>query len=391
MEYDAIVVHFGELWLKGANRGSFVKLLLDNMALALRGYEFERIANEHDRFVVYLNARSDVGAMLVSLSRLPGASWCAPALVTNPDPSAAVRRSSEFTALFKGPVRIEANRAYKQHSFDSNDIVKAFITADAAGTLGYGIDKAAKHRLYVNVTKSKAFLYMEKFRGVGGLPVGSSGRAVILLSGGIDSPVASFYAMKRGLYPIYLHFHAFADNTQASGSKIRNLCDVLLPYSGTATVYYVPVTQFQAMALKAGPRYELVLFKRFMYKVAEAVAKIEGAASIVTGESIGQVASQTVENITASQKGIKLPILRPLSGFDKEEIVDKAKQLGTYALSIQTYRDVCSMKARNPSTRASIAVIDKLYLSCGMSRVVLPTVRKSLREELALKVPSGNQ
>ena len=212
-------------------------------------------------------------------------------------------------------------------------------------------------------------LFTKKFKGTGGLPCGSTGKAVILLSGGIDSPVAAFYAMKRGLQPVYLHVHAFKDNDPAVSSKITDIAKKL-SYSPTAKVYYAPFYPFQAMACGIPERYELVLFKMFLYQLATIVAKKEGAKAIVTGESLGQVASQTLQNLYASQQGTILPILRPLIGFDKEEIIDKAKEIGTYALSLKPYKDVCSFRAKNPATAANEKTIIRLYANAKIKEAV---------------------
>jgi thiamine biosynthesis protein ThiI len=246
------------------------------------------------------------------------------------------------------------------------------------------IDKNSKRTLYINVAKDNAFLYTKKINGIGGLPVGTSGKAVILLSGGIDSPVASFLAMKRGIEPIYLHFYAFQDYKKVAESKIPKIANKLLKYSNTAKVYYAPAHLFQIATMKIPIKYELVLFKRFMYKYAEAVAKKEDAKAIVTGESVGQVASQTIDNMQATQHGIKTLILRPLTGMDKIEIIRKAEELDTFNLSIEAYRDVCSIKIKNPTTKADFGSIDKFYQSCKLSEVLRKTMKMSFVETLKI-------
>ena len=201
--------------------------------------------------------------------------------------------------------------------------------------LKFKIDKDAETDLYINATKDFTFLYTERIQGAGGLPVGSSGNAVVLLSGGIDSPLATFYAMKRGLRPIYMHVHAFPNNKDVKLSKIKELVKILSAYSVNPKTYLMPGHVFQSAAMKIHNKYELVLFKSFLYRLAEGIAEKEEAEAIVSGESLGQVASQTIGNLTASQIGIKRFIMRPLIGFDKQEIINMAKKIGTFDVSIQ--------------------------------------------------------
>ncbi len=379
MQYDVIVIHFGELWLKGKNRGSFVRRLFDNVSTATKGIEMDRLSIERDRFVMYIKRETDIEAALTALSTIPGISYFAPAMTTKPELDEIVNGVKRLGIDY--PVRIEASRSDKSHKFDSGDIVGALLKRREA--LHMELDKDAKRRLYINVMKDKALLFIEKMDGAHGLPVGSSGRAVVLLSGGIDSPVASFYAMKRGLEPVYLHLHTFPNNEIAVESKIPKIVSHLSRYSGRARTYYAPAHIFQAATLKVPRKYELVLFKRFIYKLAERVARAEGASTIVTGESLGQVASQTVENLRSSQSGVKSLILRPLTGFDKEEIISKAREIGTYELSIQEYRDVCSIKIRNPATRAGQKEIDELYRRCSLQKALSRTYKEARVEEMA--------
>jgi thiamine biosynthesis protein ThiI len=265
-------------------------------------------------------------------------------------------------------VKIDAHRAYKQLPFDSMDITQKIIkVAD-----GLGIEPAIKgyeKELYVSVTKDAAFLSLGKEKGAGGLPVGSSGKGVILLSGGIDSPVAAWYAMKRGVEPVYVHLHAFQDAKEATEGKVSNIVARLSEFHPHYRMYFIPSHFFQASAFKSG-RYELILLKAFMLRLAEKVAKKEGANLIFTGESLGQVASQTPENIGAEQYGIKLPVLRPLIGYDKEEIIRVARAIGTYEESVKPYADVCSINAKNPKLNAQREKIRELMSMIGISGIV---------------------
>ena len=374
--YNAIVIHFGEIWLKGKNRSAFVNRLLANINSALKGEAYSRLANERDRFMLYLSDDSNVESILEKLRYVFGLQWFAPVIFVENDMRRIVDSSKEIVRS-GSTVRIVAHRSFKQIKFTSMDIVKAFI--NGAQSLPFFIDKDADEELFINVTEKNTLMHTNKIKGPGGLPVGSAGRAVILFSGGIDSPVAAYYAMKRGLFPIYLHVHALQSNDEVEKSKIGVLMKMLSKYCSDYVSYYVPAHVFQAKAIKTPGRYELVLFKRFLIKLAERVAKREIASTIVTGESLSQVASQTVKNLIASEYGCRLLIMRPLIGLDKKEIVDKAVDIGTFDVSKKVYRDVCSLRARNPSTGARADAITEAYRHSELSKAVTESISKSLR------------
>ncbi|EQD29391.1 Thiamine biosynthesis protein, partial [mine drainage metagenome] len=348
---------------------------LGNVKAALKGEKYSDIKNEYDRFVIYTSKGTDVRGIEEKLSKVPGISNLAHGTIARNDINDIIEKAKSLNRDRKS-VRIEAHRSHKIAAFNSRDVISGFIKAK---DLGFNLDMASGDIIYVNVTKDHSMVYMDKIKGIGGLPVGASGKAVVLLSGGIDSPVASYYAMKRGLEPIYLHFHTFPNNKAALQSKIPRIISVLSKFYPNSRAYYAPAHIFQAAIAGAPTKYELVLFKKFMYRMAERIAKDEGAKVIVTGESLGQVASQTVENLTSSQQGINTLIVRPLIGMNKEEIIGKAIGIGTYELSIQEYRDVCSIKIRNPATKTKSASIERLYNSYYLADALEKTYTKLSR------------
>lgn len=374
-KYDGIVILFGEIWLKGRNRETFISALYGNIKAKLRYQQFSKLERLRDRFLIMINEQSDLGAITDILKHVFGISWFSTAVIAENSIEDIVSKSSALTG--ENEVKIVAHRSYKGTTFNSADIVKAFITRATEKRIN--LNKNANRELYISVTQHCTIICDNKTKGLGGLPVGCSGRAIILLSGGIDSCVAAFYAMKRGLQPIYVHFHAFPDNALAQHSKIGKLIGILAEYSEDPVSYYVPSHPFQSAILGTNERYELIVFKRFMYRIGEIIADKEMASTIVTGESLGQVASQTAENMIAAQSGADLLIMRPLIGMDKEEIVTLAKNLGTYGLSIEPYKDVCSINSRNPATKAKRSVIDTIYDQAELDRVSKETFNKSLR------------
>jgi thiamine biosynthesis protein ThiI len=369
--YNGIVIHFGEIWLKGGNRNTFIWRLYDNIKCALKDEHYSKLENARDRFFLETDKNSDLESITMKLSKVFGISWFAPAVVSKSELGAILKASNALLSK-RETVRIVPNRALKSLSFNSADVVTYFIKNTK--NLNFKIDKDAKRVLYISITKNCAFLYERKLQGAKGLPVGSSGNAVVLFSGGIDSPVAAYYAMKRGLHPVYLHVHAFQDNRDEKLSKINELAKHLSAYSCGSVLYCVPGHVFQSSAMKIPRRYELVMFKLFMHKLAEKIAKKEGAGCIVTGESLGQVASQTLSNLTTSQHGVKPLIMRPLIGFDKQEIINMAIQIGTFDMSIIKYRDVCSIAAKNPATASSYKDISRFWKEAHMNDAVSKTL-----------------
>ncbi|MGC8586448.1 MAG: tRNA uracil 4-sulfurtransferase ThiI [Candidatus Micrarchaeia archaeon] len=377
MRYSCIEVHYGELWLRGRNRPRFIDTLIGNIAKALEGEKCS-IENIGDRLAIMLNKGADIESIKAKLGHVFGISWYASSLIVENDIDKIIEgvkhivKESSRTAF-----KVQANRSYKRVSFNSIDIVSAMLREKSS--MGFLMDKKASSVIYVSVTRKGTFIHVGKEQGLGGLPVGVSGRAVVLISGGIDSPVAAFMAMKRGLEPIYLHIHPFPNNMEAKSSKIGSIVKLLDRYH-PAQIYYAPYFIFQSYLLRAEgcARYENVVFKRFMLRLAEKIALRENANAIVTGESIGQVSSQTIENMLASSYGIKKLVVRPLIGFDKNEIIECAKGIGTYELSIQKYKDVCSINVRNPKTKVKPEVIESIYSRASLERAEDETLKRSL-------------
>jgi thiamine biosynthesis protein ThiI len=376
---EFIVIHFGEIWLKGRNRSTFIKKLYENIIIALKDEKFDKLYDKRDKFLLALNNESNINSILNKLKYVFGISWFAPVFITKNNINNIIETANNILDKSKS-VKIIANRSLKKFKLNSYEIVSEFIRKK--DKLNFNIDKNSKTFLYINITNDGTFLYTEKINGANGLPVGSSGKAIILLSGGIDSPIAAFYAMKRGLTPIYLHVHAFPNNNNVLNSKIGEILKLLSKYDSLAKCYIIPSHYYQTSIIGLNSKYELVLFKHFLYKIAHRIALKEKADSIVTGESIGQVASQTVKNLISTEYNIKEFVMRPLIGFDKQEIINIAKNLGTYETSIKIYPDVCSMKAKNQSTISNPKNIESIYKRYNLSKIEY----KSLKNSLIIKI-----
>lgn len=369
-----IVARFGELWLKGKNRGQYVRLLERNIREQLAGERFA-LKREYDRILITPERAADSGRMTDKLGRTFGLSGTELATVTQPKLASITSTARSMLKSRKGAARvlIRSHRSDKTLPFDSVEVVRR-MKAEIK-KLGLEPDtKSYDTELGISITKDRAYISFGKSRGPGGLPVGSSGRGVVLMSGGIDSPVAAWYAMKRGVAPIYVHLHAFQEQREALEGKVPRIISILSRYYPHYTAYFVPSHIFHAGSFRFG-RYELVLLKAFMLRLAERIAEMEHAQTIFTGESLGQVASQTPANIRASQYGIRMPVLRPLIGCDKEEIIGAAKRIGTYEESIKHYKDVCSIDAKNPVLGADEKEVRRMVAEIGMRGMVTRSLK----------------
>jgi len=385
MQTQVILVHYGELWLRGKNKQRYINQLKANLKSLLEGEAYS-IEEEHDRIILRPSNETSAYNILNKLCYLFGISSFNLAYEAEPNIDSITSVAKELL-LSRGykKIKILAHRSYKELSFNSLDIINE--VSKVAKSMGV---EPSLHEydgtLFINVTKKHAYIYDKNIKGLGGLPVGTSGKGVILLSGGIDSPVCAWFAMKRGVLPIYIHVHQFADPEMLKESKIPMILSKLSPYSKglKPIIYYIPAHYFTVAVAKADKqgRYSHVLFKAFLFKLAELVAKKEGAKLIFTGESLGQVSSQTPSNIAASEANVNMPILRPLIGFDKEEIISIARKIGTYELSIKPYPDVCVINARKPSTSADIKIIKELLKEMHINEIA----RKSISEALVFLV-----
>lgn len=377
---QVILIHFGELWLKGRNRIQFIEQLKDNVLSSIKHGSYSKFEVVRDRFIVYPSSKAAQASILKSLGYVFGISWYGVAYICKNDIASIMKCLTSMSRMsaYKGKeVKIEAHRSDKSLPFTSNEIISELLRNK--DELGFILESSSPYKISVNPTSTSTFIYCEKSTGLGGLPVGSSGNCVVLLSGGIDSPVAAFYAMKRGLKPIYVHFHAFRNNSEAHKSKISSLIKTLSVYSNESVAYMFPSYIFESQMVGTGTKNEMVVLKRFMFEVAGMVADEEDAQAIITGGSLGQVASQTVRNLEVSGHWAKYLILRPLIGFDKSEIVEMAKRIGTYRTSIIKYKDVCSFRAANPTTSSNLRVVDRIYKQNSISDAAKATMSKGSR------------
>jgi thiamine biosynthesis protein ThiI len=216
--------------------------------------------------------------------------------------------------------------------------------------------KGAEMECFIEIVDDKALIYFEKIKGPGGLPVGSGGSALTMLSGGIDSPVAAYYGIKRGVKMDFVHFHSIPYTSEASNEKVRTLAASLLQFQSHAKIFMIPFAKIQQEIVMNTPeKLRVILYRRMMMRIAEKLANDRKYLALYSGESVGQVASQTLENIRATEDAVKLPILRPLIGFDKDEIIEVAQKIKTFETSILPHEDCCTrFIPKHPETKADL-------------------------------------
>ncbi len=350
------LIHYHEIALKGKNRGFFLKQLATNLRLASADLGVGPLRRPAGRFFLEMREGTSWEALRERLSRVFGIANFAAASRVAPDLELLGKSIEvEVSARRFDTFAVAARRAFKTFRHTSQEI-NQIIGARLKQATGAKVDlRNPDLTVHIEVLPNEAFFYLDKIQGAGGLPVGTSGTVACLLSGGIDSPVAAYRMMKRGCRVIFVHFHSqpFADRT--SEEKAIDLARLLTRYQFASRLYVVPFgeTQQEVVARTAG-RFRVLVYRRLMLRMAEEIARKEGAQALVTGESLGQVSSQTLENIAAIEEAATLPILRPLVGMDKDEITHQARQIGSYEISTIPDQDCCSMFApRQVVTRAT--------------------------------------
>lgn len=351
-----VVVHYHEIGLKGRNRGFFEKRLVRNLKSALRGDQHTGVELLNGRILVHASLRPEPDA-IERIANVFGVAFCAPVAIVATDVAAMIEAALALLAgRTFGTFAVATRRATKEFAMTSRDINIELGAALQAATSA-GVDLGSPDlTIHVEVVGRTTLLYVDRFEGPGGLPVGVSGKVVSLLSGGIDSPVATFRVLKRGATAVLCHFHSAPFTDRSSVRKALELARMIADRQGPTTLYLVPLGEAQQQIVVATPpALRVVLYRRLMMRVAGEIARREGAKALVTGDSLGQVASQTLENISCADDASALPVLRPLIGNDKKEIVTEAIRLGTYETSILPFEDCCSLFVpRAPATRASV-------------------------------------
>jgi thiamine biosynthesis protein ThiI len=361
------LIHYGELFLKGRNRSVFENKLLENIERETGG----KVTKYRGRFVME-------GGNPENLKFVFGISWYTEAIISEKNVESVTKIVLDEIGSHiqdKNSFGVFVKRPDKTFPYRSMELEKS---------IGEKICK--KYEMSVNLKNpdlsvfieiaDDVYVYFNKIQGLRGLPIDVSGNVLSLLSGGIDSPVASYLMMKRGCRVNFLHFHVFSDNKLVLNTKMRRVIDALNKYQSNTKVFLVPYYQFEMEIFKVlnTRGHELVIFRRFMIKLAEKIAKDNGFKALVTGDSLGQVASQTMDNIAQLTKMVSMPIFQPLIAYDKQEIIDLAKRISTYELSIEKYKDCCSIVSSTPRTKANTKQVQILERNMNIDNVIDKTL-----------------
>lgn len=383
-----VIVKTHELALKGNNRPWFMRRLVDNLRNATKGTGVESVWHAHLLVGLTLADEADWPAVRDRVKQCFGVAKFFKAYEIPRDlgqvkealqPLLARRSFESF--------RITASRADKRFPIRSDEINRELGTY-VKDLTGARVDLSKPDlQIFLDVLPSGILLYFEEVRGHGGLPVGVSGEVMVMLSGGIDSPVAAWQMMKRGCRATFVHFHSYPLVDKSSIEKSAELAQHLTRHQYGSNLLLAPLAEAQKQIIvSTPPAYRVILYRRVMVRITEALARRHGAKAIVTGESCGQVSSQTLENIAVIDQAANMPILRPLIGFNKEEIVNLARVIDTYPISIQPDQDCCSLFVpRHPETRAGLETVLRLEDAFQVDELVQDAVVNTESREFAFE------
>lgn len=369
---DRILVRFGELSNKGKNRNLFVRQLIQNLKYQLSNYPDIRYRNQFDRIMIELNG-ADSDEVLERARHVFGIRSLSPVVVTPMDFELIYEACLELMKQEKvGTFKVDTNRKDKTLNFKSNDL-NLSVAKTILSQTEHRVDVHNPDiRIRIDVDAEKASIAVKTVLGAQGFPIGVGGKALLLLSGGIDSPVAGYYTMKRGVEIECIHFAAPPYTTIQALDKVKQLAEKLCVYQPRIKLHVVPFTEIQLeIYKKAHPAYTVVLMRRAMMKIAERVIHENKMLALVSGESLGQVASQTLQSMASIQDAMDGLILRPLLTFDKNDIIDVAKKINTYETSILPYEDCCTIfSVTNPITKPKLKIVLLEEAKCELDELI---------------------
>lgn len=395
------LIHYGEIGLKGKNIDFFKNRLRDNVCKALRGLVSPQAVNVgRSRITVELAEghwpEKDLAQYWDRLAELRTKIDChlkkvfgiqyfglgvkCPLNLESAEQAAITLLRTESFKSFRVETK-RSNKAYHLTSPEINAEIGAFLQKTFSADVRL---KDPDVTVYVEIGDRESYVYTRKIPGPGGLPVGVSGKVVALLSAGFDSPVASFQMMKRGAEVVFVHFHSYPFISKDSIDQARALAKVLTDYQFQSRLYLVPFAETQQIIVAATPApLRVILYRRMMVRIAEAIAEKDHAEGLITGESLGQVASQTLRNMHIIDEAAHIPIFRPLISFDKNEIIDTAKRIGTYGISAAPYDDCCSfLLPRSPATWAKLDEVIEAERALDIPKLAEEAIAKTQCEEI---------
>jgi tRNA uracil 4-sulfurtransferase len=385
----SVILHYQEIALKGRNRPWFVARLVRNLREVTADLGVKEVRVHMGRIEVVLGADGSYDAVRARLTRVFGVANFARAGRAPLDVDTIAREIlRDLGATETGTFRVSARRADKRFPLTSPQIERE-VGGRIKEAKGWRVDLSHPElTIHVEALTSEAFYFFGKERGAGGLPVGVSGRVACLLSGGIDSPVAAWRMMRRGCRVLFVHFHSYPILSRASQEKARELARLLTTFQLHSRLLLVPFGEIQQrVVLAVQPPLRVVIYRRLMMRIAEAIARQHRAQALATGEVVGQVASQTLENLGQINSVVSMPVLRPLIGMDKDEITAEAQRLGTYPISIIPDQDCCTLfTPRHPATKARRDEVERAEAALPVQEIVDGAVAAAAVEEFHFPV-----
>ena len=367
MEKKLYIVRCGEVALKGMNKPYFEKVLLERVKKAIECYEDAEAKWIEGLMFVRVPDSVPEDEVIAKCVRVFGVASVSPAIEAPKDIDEIGRLAADFMQKIIDEedvhtFKVKGKRADKSFAIESPEIgrIVGAIILKQCKVLGVNVHNPDV-TVTVDVRREGAYIFRDKIKGFGGLPLGTNGKGLILMSGGIDSPVAAFMMAKRGMSIEAVHFHSYPYTSQRAQKKVEDLVRVLAGYMGTVRMHVINLLPIQEQIVQNCPEDETTLLvRRFMMRIAEQIALKNNDMMLITGEDLGQVASQTAEALVVTDSVVKMPVMRPLIAMDKIDIMDKAREIGTYDISIQPYEDCCTVfLPKHPVTKPKLARIEK--------------------------------
>lgn len=381
---NSIIVHYQEIALKGNNRPWFVSRLARNLRTATKGTGVKEVRVLMGRIEILMNEDADWTVVRDRISNVFGIANFSHARSAPLDVEAISSQILEdIGERSVSTFRVSARRADKRFPLTSPELERE-VGGRIKEARGWTVNLARPElTIHVEALTDEAFYYFDKEPGAGGLPAGTSGRVACLLSGGIDSPVAAWRLMRRGCRVTFVHFHSYPILSRASQEKARELVTLLTKFQYDSRLFLVPFGEIQQrVVLAVAPPLRVVIYRRLMMRIAEAIALRNRAQALVTGDVVGQVASQTLENMAAINNVVRMPVLRPLVGLDKDEITAEAQRLGTYPISIIPDQDCCTLfTPRHPATKARMRDVERAEAGLPIEDIVNEALAAAVIEE----------